>query len=281
MNNTKGIFVVAQNNTTVDYVEQACLLAMSLRVTNPNIKISINTNDVVPGKYVSLFDKIIPILWNDDANTSEWKVENRWKVCHSTPYDETIVMDTDMLVLQNINDYWNFYNNYDLYFTSNVYTCRNEIVTSDYYRKAFTANDLPNIYSGLYYFKKTKFTYDFFEWLRLVTHNWELFYKKFSPVQCPKNLSIDVSCAIVAKIMGCEDTIINPIVTGPSFVHMKPNIQNWNNELNRWQTKLGVYISDTGAIKLGNHLQHGILHYTENDFVTPKIINKYRKLANV
>ena len=49
------------------------------------------------------FDQIIPIPFGDAADDSEWKVENRWKIYHASPYDETIVMDTDMLVLQNID----------------------------------------------------------------------------------------------------------------------------------------------------------------------------------
>jgi len=281
MTPSRGIIVVAQNTETVDYVEQACLLAMSLHATTPGTKISINTNDDIPTEYVTLFDNIIPIMWNDDAAQSDWKIENRWKVFHASPYDETIVMDTDILVLQDINFLWDFYSNYDLFFTSNVYTYRKELIASDYYRKTFTANDLPNLYSGLYYFKKTDFSLEFFEYLRLVTHNWELFYGKFVTKEYPAHPSFDVSCAIVAKIMGCVEDITNPTIGYPLFVHMKSKVQNWRNAASRWQDVLGVYVSDNCSIKLGNHLQTGILHYTEKDFVTPEIMDKYRKLVNV
>ena len=56
---TKGIVVLAQNNTTDNYVEQACLLAMSLKLHN-TVPISIVTNDIVPDEYCHLFDQIIP-----------------------------------------------------------------------------------------------------------------------------------------------------------------------------------------------------------------------------
>ena len=98
---SNGIVVLAQNLPDVNYVNQAELLAMSLKDTNPKTKISIVTNNEV--EFKQLFDKIIPIPWNDDAEFSKWKIENRWKVYHASPYDETIVMDTDMLVLQNID----------------------------------------------------------------------------------------------------------------------------------------------------------------------------------
>ena len=116
---TKGIIVLAQNNATDDYVEQSALLAMSLRYYN-DVPISIITDDKVPEEYISLFDKIIPIPFGDSAEDSEWKVENSWKIYHASPYDETIVMDTDMLVLQNIDTWWNFLSNYKVFYTSNV-----------------------------------------------------------------------------------------------------------------------------------------------------------------
>ena len=109
---SNGILVLAQNNETVNYVEQAQLLAMSLKHTNPDVKISLVTNNDV--EFVNLFDNIIPIPWHDDAFSTEWKIENRWKLYHVSPYDKTIVMDTDMIVLQDISEWWKFLNNYKL-----------------------------------------------------------------------------------------------------------------------------------------------------------------------
>jgi hypothetical protein len=70
---TKGIVVLAQNNETDNYVEQAALLAMSLHTYN-NAKISLITNDEVPQEYIRLFDKIIPIPFGDSAKDSAWKI---------------------------------------------------------------------------------------------------------------------------------------------------------------------------------------------------------------
>jgi hypothetical protein len=116
----RGILVIAQNLSNVNYVQQAELLAMSLKATNPDTKISLVTNDEV--EFENLFDKIIPIPWNDDAESSDWKIQNRWKLYHASPYNKTIVMDTDMIVLQDISEWWNFLEKYKLFFTSKVYT---------------------------------------------------------------------------------------------------------------------------------------------------------------
>lgn len=281
MDKSRGVLVLAQNSNTVDYVEQACLLAMSLKVTNPDTLISVVTNDEVPPVYKNLFDNIIPIPFDDDATEKDWKVENRWKLYHATPYDQTMVLDTDMLVLQDISSWWEFLSNYKLFFTSKVFTYRGEEVSSDYYRKTFTANNLPNLYSGLHYFEKSEQALEFYTWLELVMQNWELFYGQYAKEHYPGRLSVDVSAAIVSKILDCDSEITNKYVSFPTFTHMKSHIQNWTKPTDRWQDCLGVYINRNCEIKLGNFAQSGILHYTENDFVTPEIIERYRNYLHV
>jgi hypothetical protein len=279
---TKGIVVLAQNNETDNYVEQSALLAMSLRHHN-DVPISLITNDQVPEEYVSLFDKIIPIPFGDSAEDSEWKVENRWKIYHASPYDETIVMDTDMLVLQNIDVWWDFLSNYEVFYTSNVLTYRGETANTSYYRKTFIDNDLPNLFCGLHYFKKSDFAQQFYTWLELVVNNWETFYEQqLLASSRPKHVSMDVCTAIVTKILDCESVITNKVAKFPSFTHMKPYCQGWNTIQTSWQDQIGVYISKDGSTKLGNYAQIGILHYTEKDFLEKSpALERYRRLANV
>lgn len=279
---SKGIVVLAQNNENDNYVEQACVLAMSLKVNNQT-PISIITDDLVPNDYQSLFDHIIPIPFGDSAENSKWKIENRWKIYHASPYEETIVMDTDMLVLQNIDIWWNFLSNYDLFFTNKVLNYRNEIADTSYYRRTFIDNNLPNLFSGFHYFKKCEFAHEFYAWLELIINNWETFYEQqLIPESRPTQVSIDVCAAIATKILDCEDKITNKIARFPSFTHMKNHCQGWKEINSNWQDKMGVYISKNGNVKIGNYVQSGILHYTEKDFLekTP-VIERYRSLANV
>lgn len=250
-----------------DYVKQACYLAASLHKFNSNAKISVMTNDTIPEQYQELFDHIIPIPYGDDAANSLWKVENRWKVYHSTPYDETVVFDADMFILQDISSWWEYFDNYELYFTTQVKTYRGKTVTDSAYRKTFVANNLPNIYTGMYYFKKCKLADEFFEILELICKDWEQFYEKFLPKETPFNLSIDVAAALAVVILGIEDRVTNKKNTEITFTHMKPRIQEWKQYDDSWQKSLGVYFNKNTELKLGNHKQYGILHYTESDFL--------------
>ena len=277
---SKGFVFLAQNSKD-DYVLQACLLAMSLKATQQDCNICLITNDDVPVKYKKLFDVIKEIPWTDSAEDKEWKVDNRWKLYHASPYDETIVLDTDMLVLQDLENWWAFLKNYELFFVSNVYTYRGELITSDYYRKTFTVNELPNLYAGFHYFKKCDFAKDFYSWLELVMNNWEFFYGKYAKELYQKSLSVDLSAAIVAKILNCDKQITNNKTLFPSFTHMKPYIQGWENVSSKWQQRVGSYLTDDLKLKIGNHMQQGIFHYTEKNFVTHDKIKKYRTWLGV
>lgn len=278
---SKGILVVAQNNYKIDYVEQAVVLALSLKLTNPSVPISIVTNDNISKEDAELFDKIIPIPWDDLAASQDWKIENRWKTYYASPYDETIVMDTDMLVLENIDHWWTFLSNYNLYFSTNTLTYRNETVSSDYYRKTFTKNNLPNIYTGIYYFKKSDFAQIFFNNLEIVFKNWQKFYDIFLTEDTPKFVSMDVCAAITLKLLDYVHLTTNTKSSIPTFVHMKSYVQNWSISSNKWTRTISAYLNDKCELKIGNHQQHGIFHYTEKDFIkATRAKQKYKELLN-
>ena len=272
---SKGFVLLAQNND-YDYVLQSCLCAMSIHATNKNAKVSLITNDKVPTKYKKYFDKIIPIPWTEIKDTSLSKSSTeRWKIYHATPYEETIVLDSDMLVLSNIESWWKFLSNYELYFVNNTQTYRGEAVHDTYYRKAFIANSLPNLYTGFHYFKKCDKAHEFYKWVELVVNNWELFYGQYVPKHYPKYCTMDVTNAVVAKILNYDAEITNSKVMYPTFTHMKPHIQNWNTVTERWQDRVGTYLTEDCKLTIGNHLQTGIFHYVEKDFVTEDKLEIY------
>lgn len=273
---TINITLLAQNSVH-NYVKQAYLCALSIRATNPDSKICLITNDTLDKKTKSVFDDIVEIPWEDSAKLSEWKVENRWKIYHASPYDKSIVLDTDMLVLQDISKWWEYLQNHKIFYTTNVLTYRNDPITSVYYRKAFRNHQLPNLYSGFHYFERSDEAHIFYKWLELVMNNWELFYGQYAGGKYfQKFASVDVSAAIVTKILNCEDRVTNKKINYPNFIHMKTHCQNWNTvNSERWQDKVGVYLDKNLNLKIGNYKQNGIFHYTEKDFVTDKIISIY------
>jgi hypothetical protein len=269
----KGFCILAQNNSKTDYIRQAYALATSIHKFNKNQKVSIITNDDVPEKYKSVFDQIIPIPFLDDASDTDWKIENRWKVYHASPYEQTIVMDADMLVLENIEHWWSELSKRELFFVSNVRTYRGDVVTSRFYRKVFDSNNLPNLYSGIYYFQKGDTAYEFFKFLELVMTNWELFYGKYAGVNYQRWCSVDVSCALVSKLLdnSKEITQSNSFIT---FTHMKPHVQDWKQVPEKWTKVIGSYFTNQKQLLLGNFTQSGVLHYVEDEFLTDKLLSR-------
>jgi len=270
---SKGFVIYAEGR---DYVKQAYLAALSLKVSDNRYPVSLITNDLVSQKYRKIFDNILKIPWYKESKTGLC-AENRWKIYHATPYEQTIVLDSDILVLENLDYFWQFAENFSMYFPTQVFTYRKEKITSNYYRKVFKANDLPTFYNCLHYFQKGDFAHEFYSWVELVSNNWELFYEKFCSKNLPKQPSMDVSTAIVSKILDCETEISRQRKDLPQIVHMKSMIQNWLNPTTRWQDRVGVYLSEDVQLKIGNHRQDSVFHYTENDFCTNDIIGKFEK----
>ena len=281
---TKGYVIIAQNNSKDDYVSMASACAYSIQATQSKIKnVTLITDvvDAVPHHYKGAFDKILPIQWFDDAYESEWKIENRWKLYHLTPYDETVILDADMLFLSDVSHWWDYMSkNYDLLITDKVYTYRNELIVNSFYRKTFRENNLPNCYSAFTYFKKNEFSKEFWQLIELIVKNWKSYYNAFLKGNKPNHLSIDIAFALAVKILGIENEVFSSLDI-PTFVHMKSGDQGWKSFTESWIDKAGVYMNNNCQLKIGNYQQSGIFHYTEKRFLNENIIMNYRNLLGL
>lgn len=273
----RGFLIFAQGS---EHFQQAYLAALSLKASHNKYPVSVVTDCESNAKYDEVFDEVLDIPWQTQDET-EFKTQNRWKLYHVTPYSETIVLDSDVLVLQNLEYFWNLLGSYDLFFPTSVFTYRRELVTTDFYRRAFIANNLPNLYNAVHYFRKSDFALEFYKWVETVNNNWQLFYGNFCKEYYPQQPSMDITTAIVAKILNCETSITSSRQSMPELVHMKPRAQHWRQLKTSWQEVVGTYLTPELQLKIGNHVQDTIFHYTENNFVTEDVIRKYEKCLNL
>ena len=257
---TKGYLVMAQGE---QYARQAEALARSISSTQSCVsRLSVITDQEVNH---SLFDQVIT-LPVDLAPDAKWKIENRVQFRELSPYNETVILDSDMLFLSDVSHWWNHLSKYELLLTNKVQTYRGDWVSEkNPYRFAFTTHNLPNVYSAFTYFKKTQLTADFFELVKQIVLNWDTWVYRYTPDYIQKSPSIDLAMAIAVDIMG-----INAEVTSqeqfPTFTHMKGKIQGWKNGVDEWTAVVNTYYSADG-LRLNSHLQTGILHYVKKDFV--------------
>ena len=277
---SKGFLVYAENTPTVNYVEQAYALALSIKITQLiTTNISIVTNDPIPEEYESVFDKIIPIPWYERNEESTYRTENRWKLYHATPYEETIVLDTDMLFLEDVAIWWDYCSKFDIQYCSRVKNYKDEIVVDNYYRKTFVANNLSNTYSALCYFRKCDKSLKFYTALEFVINNWQMCYSIFAERENQNWLSMDLAVAITIELTGMWDEVID--ASSPlEFVHMKPGIQDWPIIPESWQTAVPSMYNYNGELLVGNIKQEKLFHYVEKDFLKPIILQKLQEIAN-
>jgi hypothetical protein len=113
---SKGAFLIARNNGHIDYLKQAVFLARRIK-KYLNIPVTVATDSI---EYLETtfgiedFDKVIPLEYTAEANlryyfdgalskkTASFKNNNRASVYDLTPYDETLLMDTDYIISNNL-----------------------------------------------------------------------------------------------------------------------------------------------------------------------------------
>ena len=214
----------------------------------------------------------INVVTTIESDNSRFATDGRCNIYEESIFDETIVLDTDTLVLDNLDYVWDCLSQQDIYYPTKAFTFRGDVIRDNFYRKTFIKNNLPNVYNAFYYFKKSKAADEFYKVQKEVNSNWKEVYAEFCPFHTPTKPSMDINTAITSLITG-TNFYKSDI---PHLVHMKPRIQGWENNPEYWQDKAGVYLTDDCELFVGNNKQHGIFHYTENDFVTKDKLRKFQ-----
>lgn len=287
---SRGYICLAQNNDTVDYLQQAYALALNLKLTqstvsNLTVCVDAETKKKITDKHRKVFDYIVDIPWNDDAENAQWKINNKWKFYYMSPYDETVILDSDMLFPNDVSYWWDIMKQQDVWATTQVRTYRGEIVSSDYYRKTFTANNLPNVYMAFFYFKKCDLASDLFAMIEIIFQHWERMFFKYLPGGKPDWLSGDVAFALAMQLLGIEDKCIRENIDAvPTFVHMKSHIQNIGHKVDlsdNWTESIPTYYRSYDNFKIGNFQQTLPFHYVQKDWVTESMIKQMEDAYNV
>lgn len=277
---SKGFLLFAENTKSTNYIEQAYALALSIQNSQTTTTlVSLMTNDKVPKKYQSVFDKIISIPF-EVKNDGKYKTDNRWQLYYATPYDETIVLDADMLLVDDISDWWTYCADHDIKFCSRIKNYKNEIIGLDpVHRLVFIENKLTNPYFALHYFKKNQTAYEFYKVLEFVITHWDFNRGTFAPNEPQLWPSMDLATAIAIEITGQYNSVIDSC-SPLEFVHMKTPLQGWDMIPSTWQDAVPFVLNSRGNLVLGNMIQPKLFHYVEKNFLTGKILKRLEELAN-
>lgn len=268
------IFVAAHPD--IDYLKLAYAAALSIKNTQKagydKVALVIdNKNSVKELKSPWVFDKII-----------EWKEQKFWDgrswMDQLSPWESTVCIDADMLFFRDYSHWIDYFiENTDLYIANNAYTYRGDVITSNAYRKAFTENNIPSLYSMYTFFKKDKHK-EFFDLARQIFIHPDKFKFFHMMKHVPKIIGTDESFGLAAKLLDITNEIAYPLEF-PKIVHMKPLVQNWPWPAEKVTDHVGFYLAEDGSLKIGNFIQQDLIHYVEKTIITDELVSILEEIA--
>jgi hypothetical protein len=256
-----------------EYTKLAYACALSIKLTQPDgyNSVSVVTNDVLAFKnYKSVFDNII------EYNGPEG-MDARSRAYDYTPYEETVLLDADMLFLQPMNHYWDMMGQRELFITTTPQNYRRDVFVYGHYRQLMQKNKWPDVYNAWTYFKKpSKSTGEFFELVKTMTDNPKQFINMFMPDTMNKTIPTDEAFALALCILDMYEQSC-PAWDFPRITHMKPGVQLWKEGVADWTDKLRFSLAEDGQVKLGVWQQTDLLHYVKKALITDDVIKTLEK----
>jgi|TARA_R110000782_G_scaffold16655_1_gene47466 hypothetical protein len=273
----RGFLTIAQNTDGVDYLRLAYAQAMSIKLTMPDSQYCVivdkSTNEQITDEQRLVFDHI-RVLDEDYAKQDEWKLANEWQVFNLSPYKETIKVESDILFTRSIEHWWHAFRLRDIVLSLGTRDFKGKQAKSRVYRKIFDANQLPDVYNGLMYFRYSKTASEFFEIAEQVFKQWETVKENILKGFNYEEASTDVVYAITAKTLGVELCTL-PDCDFINFTHMKNAINDWPDDKS-WTEMIMTEI-DLPMIRINNVNQYHPVHYQDKNWLTDEIIERYKE----
>ena len=225
MSLSKGVLVFARNNNQIDYCKQAYFLAKRIR-KHLNLPTTIVTDSAAHllttyKDAEQVFDKIISIVWKKEdltENTTlskteyhalrtyndgtlvqkklEFKNETRTLAYELSPYDETLILDTDVVVCNDIfNKCFEQEHDFLIYKTS---TELSQVSRSNVFER-ISDTSVDFYWATCVFFRKTEENKTFFDLLQHVQENW-IHYNNIFQINSPYYRN-DYSFSIAIHIM--------------------------------------------------------------------------------
>jgi len=195
---SRGIIVFAQNNGYVNYAKQACACAGYVRKhlsLYDEICLVTNTETLESEKNLidKYFDNVIVSdtfqpdnvrLFKDTTRDTEYasfRNMGRSDVYELSPYDETLVIDSDYFIMNNVLDQvWNSANDV-------MINCKYRDV-SERHKDNITYLDnfsIPMYWATVFYFKKSDFAENLFTLISHIKYNYKYYFYLYN---CSGNL---------------------------------------------------------------------------------------------
>ncbi len=184
---TQGVLIFAQNNSEIDYAKLSLFCAKRVRTyLDKPVSLVTDSKDWLLQSQPdaeSVFDQIIDIndhvhqtrKYYDGSLTSKslvWKNLSRYRSYDLSPYDETLVIDSDYIIASNnLNLIWD--SNSDFLIYKDSYDLAQW--RDDHSFRYINQWSVPFYWATAFYFKKTPFTQAFFKLVEHIKENWSYY----------------------------------------------------------------------------------------------------------
>ncbi len=191
---SRGVLIYAHNNTELDYLKIACANALMIK-KNLNVPVSVVTDEgtlnwgikIMSQEFIdSCFDQVITVdknhgyentrAFNDTSfstKTLQFYNCNHWEAYDLSPYDETLFIDADYLIMSDaLSVVWG--SSEDIMINKHIF---NPGTTDAPYTRTIDDFGIKLYWATVIYFKKTEFSKFLFSIVQHIQENY-IYYRE-------------------------------------------------------------------------------------------------------
>lgn len=198
----KGVLIFAFNNEKLDYFKQANWVGNRVnKFLDLPVTIVTDEKSAAPTMHNVVYkEAILASKRNFDISKQDfvgnWFNANRFQAYDVSPYDETIVIDSDYIVN---SDQLNllFKSPHDFLCHRNVYDVANKNSLEPY--QTFGQVKFPHFWATVLFFRKTKVAESIFNLIQMIKENYSFYSKlyKFSPSPFRNDYAVSIAMSII------------------------------------------------------------------------------------
>lgn len=177
---TRGILLFAFNNGTTDYFKMAVATAnRAYRFLNLQTTVVTDSNTVIED-YHHNFENIIIVdsdNTNRNVNKEIWINKGRFQAYDLSPYDETLLLDTDYLINSDM-----LLKPFELYDDFMCHNTTEFLMKPNEGQEKISKYSFNTLWATVVYFKKTKKTKLIFDTMKMVQENYQHYINIYNPI---------------------------------------------------------------------------------------------------
>lgn len=270
-------YITICNSADIPGLKEAGLLARSIKINDKNRKTCLVTDnyDHLPKFIEKNFDYIVELPYGyvgeDDFEC------NMWQIYYCTPFEENIFMRKRSLLLNNVDGIWENLTKTDICFPISATNFKNEISDFRYFFESHDKNNVPKLFTDIFYFKKSLETSEFFKMLDPIMQNWRSVYVNLIKEKKPEYFHLNLVINITVKLLGVTNTNVE------SFLYHYISLENVDIDdidlPDDWTRYLSCWVQNK-TVKINNHKLNNFVFYNSPSFIDDEILDDFAVRSN-